>query len=417
MSILRIGGRSVRRASSVLSMLLFAAAPGWAQHAAHDGGASDLRQPAWDNVAFVSDCGCDDSGYGEAGPYCDCSEPYCGVPHCGADAPCCPLGEPGCGMAEGCCDLGCCDPCVPAWAHRTGVWGKFLYLHPTDADIAHAQQQNGTGGAGTVPFGQIGVVDPDYEPGVRVGGQIACDWCSSVAVSCTFFESSAINSVDVPAGVGGGLGTVGSLVHHPATAITSSVGPVDATYDIKMQIADGEYRRLLAGSECGWINYSVGARYARLEQNFAQLGNFGGSSGGDIDTNTEIDFDGAGIKVGLDGERKMRGRWSGYGNASLSALVGEFRGDYRQFNETTVTDLAIVSWTDDRVVPMLEYEVGVAWTSCSGHCRAKFGYTAIHYFNTVTTPEFIDAVQANNYTDVGGELTFSGLTSTVEWRY
>lgn len=335
----------------------------------------------------------------------------------------------GSGYADGCCDLGtaCGDACcLPPWAHRTGMWGQFLYLHPVDADVSHAQQQNGTGGAGTTPFGLIGITDPDAEPGFRIGGQIACGLCSSVAVNYTFIESSAIDRLEPPTDVGGGLGTVGSLVHHPAAVdagtgpiITGSAGPVDATYDIKMQLGDIDYRRLVRASNCGWLNYNVGVRYGRLEQNFAQTGNFGGSAGGVIDTSTEIDFDGYGLRAGLDGERLL-GRcspFSVYGNASVSALFGTFRGDYLMHNATTVSDLAIVRWEDDRSAPMLEYELGLAWTSCSGGCRAKIGYTAIHWFNVVTTDEFIDAAKANNYTDVSGTLSFNGLTSSVEWRY
>lgn len=375
------------------------------------------RESQISQVAYVTDgcatAACANDCYSpgcSADAYCG---DYCDGYGCNADAYC---GD-ACDLGANCCEP-CCEPCCrPIWAHRTGMWGQFLYLHPTGADMHHAQQQNGTGGAGTTPFGLIGVADPDHEPGVRVGGQIACDDCSSIAMSYTFLESSAIDYL-VPPVVGGGLGTIGSLVHHPGADVTGSAGPVNAEYDIKMQLADAEYRRILRASDCGWINWSVGARYGRLEQRFWQDGNYGGSLGGVIDTETEIDFDGAGVKVGLDGERVLRNsRFSLYGSTSLSGLVGSFRGDYLQHNATAVTDLAIVRWEDDRVAPMLEYEVGLAWTSCTGSCRAKIGYMAMHWFNAVTTPEFIDAVQANNYVDIGDTLSFSGLTSSVEWRY
>ncbi|WP_442483076.1 Lpg1974 family pore-forming outer membrane protein [Aeoliella sp. SH292] len=366
---------------------------------------SQQQEDAWASMAYCSDC---ESGYA-SGPYCE--QGNCGGGAC-CDTNCC---EPAC---DDPCALDCCDPCVPPWAHRTAVWAQFLYLHPTGADMHHAQQQNGTGGAGTVPFGLIGVADPDHTPGVRVGGAIACDQCSSVVVNYLYLDSSAVDYLTPPGNVGGGLGTVGSLVHHPGTAVTSSAGPVSATYDLRMQLADGEFRRILAATDCSWINYSIGGRYGRLDQRFSQNGTFGGSQGGVIDTTTEIDFDGGGLKVGLDGERFLgHGRFSSYGNISASALAGSFRGDYRQYNSTIDSDLAIVRWEDDRITPMLEYEVGLAWTSCSGCVRAKIGYTAIYWFNAVTTPEFVDAVQADNYVDVGDTLSFSGLTSSVEWRF
>ncbi len=316
----------------------------------------------------------------------------------------------------GACSTDCCEPCcVEPWAHRDGVWVSYLYLHAVGADMHYAQQQNGTGGAGTVPFGEIGVTDPDWESGYRIGGALACNACSSVSLVYTYYDSDSVSTLDAPAIA---QGTVGSLVHHPGTAVTASVGPVGAEYTIKFQTVDADYRRLFMASSKGWANYSIGGRYTRLEQNFFTQGIYAGAQGGNILTGTELDFDGGGLKVGLDGERLVgRSGLSFYGNTSASALVGSFRGDYRMHNATTVTDLAIVRWEDDRVVPMLEYEVGVAWTDCSGCCRVSLGYTAMHWFNTVTTPEFVDAVQADNYTDFGDTLSFSGLTSKFEFRY
>ena len=66
-------------------------------------------------------------------------------------------------------------------------------------------------------------------------------------------------------------------------------------------------------------------------------------------------------------------------------------------------------------MPHLEYELGLGWTSPSGHWRFTTGYMLSHWANVVTTPEFIDAVQADNYTDVDGNLTFNGAVIRVEF--
>ena len=94
-----------------------------------------------------------------------------------------------CGYAT-CTDM-CCDDCMSCgeccdccgYGHCTAIWAEFLFLHPTGADVAHAQQQNGTGGAGTVPFGVIGTADPHYEPGFRLGAIINLSPCSSLVAS------------------------------------------------------------------------------------------------------------------------------------------------------------------------------------------------------------------------------------------
>ena len=66
---------------------------------------------------------------------------------------------------------------------------------------------------------------------------------------------------------------------------------------------------------------------------------------------------------------------------------------------------------------ILDYEVGLAWTSCSQKWRISSGYTAAFWFNTVTTPVFINAVKADNYVDIGDTLAFDGLTARIERRF
>ncbi len=375
--------------------------------------AAPIAEPQFDAAAFCSDCepACGIPAMCEPG--CAC-EPGCGCePSCGTyDS--CPTDCGSCGCSDPMCG-GCCDTYCPApWEHRTGVFGEWLYLHPVGADMHHAQQQNGTGGAGTTPFGEIASADPQFSPGVRVGASVACGPCSSVTGSYLHLETDSRSYIDVP----GTTLQTSSLVHHPGAGVTSSAGPIDAVYDIDFQLADVMYRRLVVASNCGWLNYSAGFGYARIDQEFLQSGNFAGSQNGVINTNTEIDFDGAGIRLGLDGERKMgHGRLSCYCKGNASALYGEARGDYRMTNVTTVNDLAIARWTDDRVVPTLEYEIGLNWTSCCGRMKASLGYTGMHFMNVATTPTFVDAVQANNYTDFGDTLSLEGLVTRFEVRY
>ncbi len=297
------------------------------------------------------------------------------------------------------------------------MFGEWLYLHPVGADMHHAQQQNGTGGTGTTPFGEIASADPQFSPGLRLGASVACGPCSSVTGSYLHLETDSRSYVDVPFAGTTPLQT-GSLVHHPAAGITSSAGPIDATYDIDFQLADVMYRRLVVASNCGWLNYSAGLGYARIDQEFRQSGNFSGSQNGVINTATEIDFDGAGIRFGLDGERMLgHGRLSCYCKGNVSALYGEANGDYLMTNVSTVNDLAIARWSDDRMVSTLEYEIGLNWTSCCGRMKASLGYTGMNFFNVPTTPTFVDAVQANNYTDFGDTLSLGGVVSRFEYRF
>jgi hypothetical protein len=297
------------------------------------------------------------------------------------------------------------------------VFADVLWLHPTGVDMAHAQQQDGLGGAGTVPFGEIGVVDPDYDLGFRIGGELRIAADAGVFASYAFFESDAISNVTAP-NIPGGGGAVGSLVHHPGATITASAGPVDATYDIQFQIGDLAYRQVLSRDCVHYVSVFLGGRFGQLDQEFMQTGVFGGGQGGAIDTSSTIEFSGAGPLAGIDGARQIgKSRFSVYGRSLVAAITGEFDSRYTMFNRTTDILLAESLWKDDRIVPMLDYEIGVAWTSPQGHLRFAAGYMGSHWFNAVSTPTFVDAVQADNYVNVGDTISFDGLVGRVEWVF
>jgi hypothetical protein len=291
---------------------------------------------------------------------------------------------------------------------RHAVFGEFLFLHPTGADVFHAQQQ---GGVGTVPFGQIGVADLHYEPGVRVGGDWAVGDVTSLAAAYTWFESNAHSSVEAP----DVMGAVGSLVHHPGVGVLVSAGPVDARSVVDFQMADADFRVLLMNDKSFWLNGSAGLRWGRLEQEFGQIGEFSGGSTGLIVTQTDIDFDGGGPKFGVDGGRTIGKRGlSVYARAGLSPLAGQFRSSYAMRNDTTAVQLVQVHWHDDRITTILDYEIGLAWTGPQRRWRFAAGYTAAYWFNAVTTPELIGAVQHGDFADASDTISFDGLTARIE---
>lgn len=294
------------------------------------------------------------------------------------------------------------------------VFGEFLYLHPTGADVTHAQQQNGLGGPGTVPFGQIGVTDFTYEPAWRVGGSWWLSDCTSIVGSYTSFNASATDRIAPPALPGGG-GTVGSFVTHPGAALDASIGPLNAGAGLEFQLADGEYNAQLVEYECYALYGSVGLRYAHLEQDFAQQGEFAGGFGGTIGTSADVSFDGGGMKLGLNGHRELGNtRFSIYGRSSVSPLVGQFSSHYAMRNTTGDILLAQADWRDDRVITLLDYELGIAWTGPRGHLRLSAGYMASHWFNAVTTSSYINAVQTSNYLDVSDTISFDGPVAHAE---
>jgi hypothetical protein len=329
-------------------------------------------------------------------------------------------GSGGCadGSCDGSCDCGSnhcaqCSGCAaPWWVHRSFLFGQYLLLHPSGVDVAHAMLAED---GGLVPAGQVGTVDQDYTSAYAAGFGIALNACSSIQTSYTNFHSHNTDALAAPgiSGVG-----VRSLVLHPSSGFALSPSfLLQATSDIDYQLVDVDYRRLLTAGCQFALNYSVGARYAKLTQDFQQFGVFIEPPGA-ILTRTGINFEGGGLKAGLDGMQRLGNtRFGVYGQGALGLIFGTFDSNYLQLETSTATVQAASSWSDERVVPILELEVGLNFTSHNGRWRASAGYYTAFWFNTIATPEYVQAVQTADFVGLGETIAFDGLVSRLEFRF
>ena len=136
---------------------------------------------------------------------------------------------------------------------------------------------------------------------------------------------------------------------------------------------------------------------------------------------SNINFDGAGIRFGLEGERRIfrRSGLSVYSKGHISALAGEFNCDYAQF--TQFQGEGNTGWSDDRVITISELELGLGWTNRCGNVRVSAGYYFAIWDNVVTMPEYINAVQIPNYVDVSQDandtIAFDGLVIRTEFMF
>lgn len=317
---------------------------------------------------------------------------------------------------DGCTDT-CCTPCTPCcpefWEHRTGAFAEFLYLSPGNVDFAYAMPVDGTT-ATAVPIGSVAVIDPDYNPGFRVGGMWALDSCSSFVATYSWYESHATHSQSV---AGGGVGGAGpfmqALTVHPSTVdVAADSLDAAARYDIDFQTADLVYKGLIRGTCYSSLNYVLGLRYGHLDQDFAARYTVNGQT----DVMTDIDFDGIGPRIGLLGERLIGHGLLVYAKGHANFLIGDFNASYEQVNVFDGVQ-ARSSIEDDRIVSLLEMELGLGWQDCCGNCRVTAGYLVQAWYNTMTTPAYIRSVQSSGFDEVDETLTFDGLTIRAEYRF
>jgi hypothetical protein len=342
---------------------------------------------------------------------CGVSMSDCGT---GCGDSCGSCGDP-CG---GSCGGGCgdCCECVSFWKHRSSVYGEYLLLHSSNTDTSYAFQQNGTGGAGTAPEGRVGVIDFQYRSGYRGGFWYALDNCTSIGASYTNFRSSAADTITTLRNNGS---TIQSLLLYPNTinAGTTSTSSA-ASQAINFQFVDVDMMRLASGNECHVFNYVVGTRYARMDQGLTQVNQFAQAVGTLDVTSTNV-FEGAGTKIGFDS--KFRAACSNclffYGKGFCSVLFGETRNNYVQRDITNETTLARADWQHERVVPILDYEMGIGWAGCGGHLNLSAGYYNAFWFNMVTPANYVRAVQNSNFVNVGSTMAFDGLTARAEYKF
>ena len=305
--------------------------------------------------------------------------------------------------------------------HRTSVFGEFLYIRPRDAEVAYAVPIDGPVVAGLAEFepqGPIAVVDPDYEPAFRVGGNLAVSDGNSIAVQYTRLQSESASSA--AAGAGNVLFPLVTLPESPLDLINT----VDASslLNIDLDLIDVDFRGLWAGCECNdyafAVNYLGGVQYAMLDQVFHA--DFVVDADNAITVDSDIQFDGVGMRLGLQGERFFPN--SGlfvYGSGITSVLFGEFDASYRQVeledNETEVE--GFTSWNAGRVVPVVDLELGAGWLGVNRHLRLSAGYRVSTWFNVVKTEDWIWAVQNNDFRNLDGTLTFDGLVGRAEWLF
>lgn len=349
--------------------------------------------------------GCCDGGCCSSGCGGGCCTPSCSTGCCSC----------ACNDCNHCCASKCCNgTCI----HRTGAFASYLYLTPRNNDLAFAIPYDGIvppggPGGGSVPIGDVAVADLDYSSGFNVGFNLAIDCCSSITASYTWFDTDTSNAITVDA-----PNVVLPLITLPATFNAGfTAQQARADYDLQYQLVDVDYRALLWSCKGSYVNYTVGARYAHMESSLRSVFPFAQPDGTTF-VDADINFDGAGIRFGLEGERRIfrRSGLSVYGKGHISALAGEFNSNYAQY--TQFQGEGNTGWSDDRVITISELELGIGWTNRCGNLRVSAGYYFAFWDNVVTMPEYINAVQTPSYVDVNNDdddnIAFDGLIIRTE---
>ncbi|MBL9122241.1 MAG: hypothetical protein JNG90_01325 [Planctomycetaceae bacterium] len=310
-----------------------------------------------------------------------------------------------CGESPAACST--CDTCCapPYWRHQTSIWGEYLYLRPRNAEVPYAVPIDGPVApviGNGIQNGPTATVNPGYQSAFAVGGSWALSDFNSIRLRYAHFDQLTSDAASIsPPDV------LRALVTHPlGTNAATDTLDASASLNLRYNIADLVYAGVWWGGDNFVVNYFGGGRYLNFQQDFNALFSTIGTT--PVDAN--ITFDGGGIQLGLDAERRScRTGLLVYGRASSSFVVGQFNASYRQADATGVA-IAANSFEAGRIVPMLDLELGIGWAGPGGRWRFTAGYVVNAWFNTISTNDYIQAVQANNFNGMSNTITFDGLT-------
>ena len=314
-----------------------------------------------------------------------------------------------------------CGSCSPAIRTLSACMAKCCTCGPAIPKSATRSRQFDLPTTGSpsasipIQTSPIGVLDQDYSAGFRAGFGVGLDACSEIGASYTWFDTSTEDSIstDVPY-------KITALPLHPATEYAARDSLQAAgRHDLQFDLIDIDYRSYLVQTCTSSLDYVIGVRYGNLEQAFAaRYTDDLGQESNRSEVATDIDFDGAGLRLGLEAERfycavpvKL------YMKGFTSLMAGEFDATYQQTVQNNSGYGVDTGWTAGRIVPTFDFELGGGIYLPGGRLQATVGYVFSAWTNVVKTKDWIHAVQANDFRDMGDTITFDGLVARVEGRF
>ena len=198
--------------------------------------------------------------------------------------------------------------------------------------------------------GAAGQLLPTYTTGIRGGLMAALDDCNSIGVSYLHYENDVYDQISTD------IYQIRSLVSQPSTWLdnaTSDWSAAAAQQHIILDVAEINYKWMMFNDNCTTLSVLAAGRYGSLEQRFGVA--FTGN--GEEDVNTNLHFEGGGLRLGLECTEAGRLGFSFYGRGSVSCLAGSFRSSYVQ-STAFAGNVVDTGFRDERIVPILDCRGG-----------------------------------------------------------
>jgi len=268
---------------------------------------------------------------------------------------------------------------------------------------------------GTTNFrGRLKKVQPHFRPGFRVGlgGNMGYDeW--DIFLNWTWFQSHAR---------GHSNGPLLTLWGHPNGDIAGSLESANsahAKWSLHYNVLDLEMGRSFWVGRHFALRPFIGARGAWINQHFDIHYNYMTAPTTKGDIRADSDFEGGGVRMGLDMRFILLGGWSFYSVASASMLYGYYDCNFKEHWNATVVAKSKDNFHN--AVSTGQLSLGVRWDTYVHKDRYHFGLYAGWeqniWFGINKMNHFFHNLDEGNLEQMNGDLALAGGTFGIRFDF
>ncbi len=273
--------------------------------------------------------------------------------------------------------------------------GDYLLMQPRRRALDFAIVDPNTDGK---PQGSIESLSLDSTSGLRIGGgyQLPNDgW--EIGAYYTYLHSHTNQLLNAPTG-----GTLYATLTHPGfvDAVDSAAGFANLNYNV----LDVELAHLCRVSDTFGVRLCCGGRFAWIDQDLSVF--YNGQSAFQSQVTSPVNFDGAGLRFGAEGQWTIFRRLNLFAHGYGSLLAGDFRTCLHETNNAGASVITDVDERFRKMVPVAELGLGVAWQGDWLHLRV--GYEMVNWFGLIDSPDFVHDY-TNKLSRRTSDLSLDGL--------
>lgn len=269
---------------------------------------------------------------------------------------------------------------------------------------------------GTVDFkGHLKKVQSHWHPGFRVGfgGNMSYDeW--DIFLNWTWFRSHADSSTHQSK-----RGLLLVLWGHPDVDTANAALKAESDWELHYNILDVEMGRAFWVGKHFSLRPFFGGRAAWIDQDFKIKYDLATAPVTDAYLKAESDFEGGGVRAGLDARFVLLNGWSFYGIASGSMLYGYYDCDFREKWESV--EIAKSKDRFHQAASTAQLALGVRWDGYIHNNRYHFGLYAGWeqniWFGVNKMDHFFSELHDGDLQQMNTDLTLQGGTFGVRFDF